>query len=97
MVCNYSVYVLLIIEWLMDDLGWILVDLNWVVVVNGLGLYIGIWIVIMMVKVLVMMLGIDLVVELSLKVLVINVFFDDKCLIVFFFDVWCGNVFVGGY
>lgn len=51
----------------------VLVDLDWIVVVVGLGLYMGLWIGVMIVKIFVFILDKVLVGVLSLVVLVGNI------------------------
>lgn len=66
-----------------------------IVVVEGLGFYMGLCVVVVIVKMLVYMFKIDLVGVFSLYVL-INGFLEND-LLVLFIDVWCNNVYVGFY
>lgn len=65
-------------------------------VFDGFGFYIGFCIGVMIVKMIVYILDKDLIGVFSLKVIVVNCVGVNK-MIVFMFDVWRKNVYVGVY
>lgn len=97
MVKNHSVYVLPVMDTLMQQVQWTPQDLDRVVVAAGPGSYTGIRIAVTTAKTLAATLKIDLVVVSSLAVLARNVPALTDAMVVPFFDARRGTAFVGRY